>query len=125
LNRCSSGAEVVQLMASENPSQNTGHVLRFERRGIAALRGRTQFAVPSSPRRSPVEDIDKYTYRNDQADGDRRRMIANAVAAMVLLGLIACGIWLADTITTMRTSQDCALSGRSNCAPIKHPNPSQ
>lgn len=125
MNRCSSGAEVVQLMASENPSQNTGHVLRFERRGIAALRGRTRFAVPPSPRRSPVEDIDKYTYRNDHVVDDRRRMIANAVAAVILLVLIACGIWLADTITRMRTSQDCALSGRSNCAPIKHPHPSQ
>jgi hypothetical protein len=112
-------------MTSENPSQDTGHVLRFERRGIGALRGRTPFAVSSRPHRSPVEDIDKFAYRNDDADDDRRRMIANAVAAGILLVLIACGIWLADTIGKMRASQDCALSGRSNCAPIERLNRSR
>ena len=96
--------------------------MRFERRGVAALRGRTPFAVSSSPRPSPVEDVESYIYRDDGAEDDRRRMIGNAVAAAILLVLIFCGIWLADTIAKMRDSQDCALIGRMNCAPIERPN---
>jgi len=46
-------------------------------------------------------------------------MMVNAAAAAVLLVLIVCGVWLADTIAAMRDRQDCALSGRSNCAPIE------
>ena len=99
----------------EAPSQDTGHVLRFERRGIAALRGRTPFAEPQSP----VEGLEKYVYRNNAAEDDRHRMMVNAAAAAVLLVLIVCGVWLADTIAAMRDRQDCALSGRSNCAPIE------
>jgi len=105
----------------EAPSQDTGHVLRFERRGVAALRGRTPFAAP--PRQSPVEGLEKYIYRNDAAEDDRHRMMVNAAAAAVLLVLIVCGVWLADTIAAMRDRQDCALSGRSNCAPIERPHP--
>jgi hypothetical protein len=112
-------------MPSEEPGNATGHVLRFERRGGAALRGRTPFAASSPSRRSPVEDIDRYAYRDENAEDDRHRMIANGVATVILLILIVCGIWLADTIAKIRDTQDCVLSGRSNCAPIEHANRSQ
>jgi len=113
-------------MTSESPSASngTGTVVKFQRRGIAALRGRTPFAVAPSAHPSPVEDIEKYVYRTDEEVDDRHRMMANAAATVILLLLILCGVWLAETIAKMRDSQDCALSGRSNCAPIARPHQS-
>jgi hypothetical protein len=103
-------------MTPEDQNRGAGRVLRFERRGVAALRGRTPFAVPPT-RPSPVKDED--------ADDHRHRMIANALAVAILLVLVCCGLWLADTITKIRNMQDCAFSGRSNCAPIQRPIESQ
>jgi hypothetical protein len=105
--------------ASQSAAQDRGHILRFERRGAAALRGRTPFSAPPGARTSPVEGLEKYVHRNEQADDDRHRMIGNVVASAILLFLIVCGVWLSDTIIRMRNSQDCVLSGRSNCAPIE------
>jgi hypothetical protein len=46
-------------------------------------------------------------------------MLMNA-AGMVAVGvLIAIGLWLATSIAELRKNQDCALSGRRNCAPIE------
>jgi hypothetical protein len=109
-------------MAANGPDTDNGgrgRVLRFERRGISALRGRTSFAAPPRPRRSVVEDLDKYTYRGGEPEDDRQRLITNAAASLILITLIACGVWLADTIIAMRDRQDCVLSGRTNCAPIE------
>jgi hypothetical protein len=110
-------------MHADSPGANddTGEVLKFERRGVAALRGRTPFAVAPAARPSPVDDIEKYVHRTDDEADDRHRMIANAAATAILLLLILCGVWLADTIAKMRDAQDCVLSGRSNCAPIARP----
>jgi hypothetical protein len=99
----------------------TARILRFERRGAAGLRGRTPFSAAPPSRRSLVEDVDKYTYRNGESESDRQRMINNAVASAILITLIICGVWLTDTIVAMRDKQDCVLSGRTNCAPIEHP----
>jgi hypothetical protein len=104
-------------MTSEDQSRGAGRVLRFERRGVASLRGRTPFAVP----RSPVKDLRKYALRNEDAEDHRHRMIANGLAMLILALLVGCGIWLADAIVKMRDLQDCALSGRTNCAPIQLP----
>src|SRR3954454_19273105 len=57
----------------------------------------------------------------DDTDDYRRRMLANAVGLVLIAGLIAAGIWLADAIAAMRKQQDCVLSGRRNCAPIAMP----
>jgi len=104
-------------MTSEDQSQGAGRVLRFERRGVTSLRGRTPFAVPPSP----VKDLRKYADRNEDAEDHRHRMIANGLAMIILVLLVGCGIWLADAIIRIRESQDCALSGRTNCAPIQLP----
>ena len=41
---------------------------------------------------------------------------------MVVGLLIWCGYWLFDTLSEMRRTQDCFLSGRTNCAPISVPH---
>jgi len=111
-------------MTSDDPrvDDNTGRILKFERRGTTASRGRSPFAVAPSARRSPVEDLEKYVYHTDDDVDDRHRMIANGAAVAILLFLIISGVWLADTISRMRDSQDCVLSGRRNCAPIERPH---
>lgn len=48
-------------------------------------------------------------------------MVNNLLAFAVLSLIVYCGIWLANTMAQLRTNQDCALTGRTNCAPIKLP----
>ena len=45
----------------------------------------------------------------------------NNLLAFLVLCLIYCGIWLTNTMAQLRKDQDCALSGRTNCNPIKLP----
>ena len=46
---------------------------------------------------------------------------AALIAVLVLCLVVYCGIWLANTMAELRKDQDCALSGRTNCLPIKIP----
>ncbi len=43
------------------------------------------------------------------------------VIVVFLVALVGGGIWLANSIVTLRKNQDCALSGRKNCADISVP----
>ena len=71
--------------------------------------------VPSS---APVDDLAKYA-RGENPDDYRHRMIVNVVAFAFVIGLIAAGLWLADTMAAMRKNQDCVLSGRRGCTPVE------
>ena len=71
--------------------------------------------VPSS---APVDDLTKYA-RGENPDDYRHRMIVNVVAFAFVIGLIAAGLWLADTMAAMRKNQDCVLSGRRGCTPVE------
>jgi hypothetical protein len=65
-----------------------------------------------------VEDLTKYE-RDGTSDDYRHRMIVNAIAFVFVIGLIAAGLWLADTMAAMRKNQDCVLSGRRGCTPVE------
>ncbi len=82
----------------------------------------------NSPRhhvgRPLVDDIDKYA-RDAQGDDYRHRMVTNLLAFLVLCVIVYCGLWLANTLAQMRKDQDCALAGRTNCAPISIPGPTR
>ncbi len=65
-----------------------------------------------------VEDLTKYA-RGENPDDYRHRMIVNVVAFVFVIGLIAAGLWLADTMAAMRKNQDCVLSGRRGCTPVE------
>ena len=98
--------------------QEMGRILRFEpRRG--AKRPHPSFPPPFG--QSPVEDIDKYARAPDDTEDYRHRMRINAAAIVVVGLLIWCGYWLFDTLAEMRKTQDCILSGRTNCARIEPP----
>ena len=70
------------------------------------------------------DDLAKFG-RDDTPDDYRHRMITNAAAFGFVVLLMAAGLWLADTMASMRKSQDCVLSGRRNCAPIEAPTGSR
>lgn len=40
------------------------------------------------------------------------------IALVVILVLVAGGLWLAHTLHGVGRLQDCVMSGRSNCAPV-------
>ena len=98
-------------MTSDEPSSpdNDGRVVRF-RRNPSAVR------KPAGP--PPVEDLAKYE-RGTEADDYRHRMIVNVAAFVFVIALIGAGLWLADTMATMRRNQDCVLSGRRGCSPVE------
>jgi hypothetical protein len=57
----------------------------------------------------------------DEPETARERMTINVVIVVFLVVLVGGGIWLANSIVTLRKNQDCALSGRKNCADISVP----
>ena len=83
------------------------------RRGVHPANGQPQAAPPAG-------DLDQYE-RSVEPDDFRHRMMVNAIAFLFVGGLVIAGIWLADTITTMRKTQDCVISGKRGCAPVEAP----
>ncbi len=97
--------------------EETGRVLRFEpRRGPNWPRPLTR---PPGAGGAPAQDIEPY----DAGDGDdyRHRMRANLAALAVVALLICCGYWLFNALAEWRNTEDCILSGRTNCARIDVP----
>ena len=92
------------------PSDDGSRVIGFRRREPIA-----SSHVPSRP---AVEDLTKYE-RDESPDDYRHRMIVNVIAFVFVIGLIAAGLWLADTMAAMRKNQDCVLSGRRGCTPVE------
>ena len=83
-------------------------------RGARVLRFRRGQAVP----RGPVPDLTEFHDRAQAPDDYRHRMIVNLLAFILVIGLIAAGWWLADSMARMRKNQDCVLSGRRGCSPV-------
>ena len=107
------------LMTSQEPSRDEekGRVVPFRPR---VPRARNDNLRRPDPVRSPVDDLSKYE-RVGEHDNYRHRMVNNLLAFLVLCLIVYCGIWLANTMAQLRKDQDCALSGRTNCNPIKLP----
>ena len=106
--------------------EGTGRILRFRPRAPAGsgVPRVPQGPALSAPVHSPVEGIDKYERGGPDADDYRHRMTMNALAFLVLVLLIAGGLWLAIKIAELRRDQDCVLAGRRNCAQISINGPS-
>ena len=106
-------------MKSQEPQRDEekGRILLFRPR---IPRARNDNMRRSYPLRSPVDDLSKYE-RSRENDSYRHRMVNNLLAFAVLSLIVYCGIWLANTMAQLRADQDCVLTGRTNCAPIKVP----
>jgi hypothetical protein len=76
--------------------------------------------VHPGPQKSPVETLDKYEHP-DEPDDYRHRMITNVLAFAFVAALIGAGLWLADTMASLRKKEDCVMSGRRGCAPVEVP----
>lgn len=104
-----------------NPAANpdSARVLPFRARTNGASSGPE---TPRPPASSPVEDTGKYE-RSLPGEGDdyRHRMLVNALGFLICGVLIFSGVWIANKMADVRRVQDCALSGRRNCAPIEVP----
>ena len=104
-------------MKSQEPQRDEekGRILLFRPRIPRARNDNVRH-----PLRSPVDDLSKYE-RSRENDSYRHRMVNNLLAFAVLSLIVYCGIWLANTMAQLRADQDCVLTGRTNCAPIKVP----
>ena len=52
-------------------------------------------------------------------DDYRRRRRIHALGLAFCLVLTVAGVWLANEFTAMKRVQDCVLSGRTGCIPLK------
>ncbi len=61
--------------------------------------------------------VDERDETETEAGGSNVRQL---VAALILLAvLLGGGLWLTGALRRTGSIQDCAMSGRTNCAPIK------
>jgi hypothetical protein len=70
--------------------------------------------------RPPVMDLARFE-RATGTEDYRHRMLVNLLAFAVTALLVLAGVWLATTMATLQARQDCALMGRTNCAPLQGP----
>ena len=94
------------------------HLIPTTDRESSAFVADSRSSTRVHPRRQPVDDLTKYE-RGENPDDYRHRMVVNVVAFVFVIGLIAAGLWLADTMAAMRKNQDCVLSGRRGCTPVE------
>lgn len=66
-------------------------------------------------------DLSRYERPRGEPDDFRHRMLANIAAFAFTIALTAVGIWLAMSISDLRRTQDCVLSGARDCARITNP----
>ena len=99
-------------MANDRPSspESEHRVVQFRRGGSGAH--------PVSTVPPGVEDLGKFE-RGGEVDDYRHRMMMNAAAFLFVVALISAGLWLANTMATMRRNQDCVLAGHRNCTPVE------
>lgn len=86
---------------------------------VLKFRPRTQARRPTAtPAGRLAADVSGYERTSESPDDYRHRMIANAAAIAFTAVLTSVGIWLAMTLADLRTTQDCVLMGRLDCAHI-------
>ena len=87
------------IRAAPQPSDDDHRVVSFRpRRAEADGKARRREPIHDrDPNISLAEDLAKYE-RDDHDDDYRHRMIMNGVAVVVIVALIAIGIWLAANI---------------------------
>jgi hypothetical protein len=103
-------------MPEQPANRPDGRIVDF--REAAASRARA--AQQAAARQSPVADLAQYERPPDE-DDYRHRMGTNGIALVFIAILVIAGVWIADTMATMRKNQDCVLSGRRGCTPVEAP----
>jgi hypothetical protein len=83
----------------------------------AAAARREERAASAGPN---ADDLRKFQ-TTAEADDYSHRMTMNVAGLAVVTLLILAGIWIADSLATMRKNQDCVLMGRRGCTPVDAP----
>ena len=86
--------------------------------GSRVVNFRRNNAGTRPPPAAPVADLTKYE-QGESSDDYRHRMMTNVAGIVIAVLLIVAGIWIADTMASMRKNQDCVLSGRRGCTPVE------
>jgi hypothetical protein len=102
----------------ETQDKETGRIVLFPTPSSFA-KGKTQQEVNGRAdlHEAGVADLRKYE-RSAEPDDYARRMIINIAGFAIIVALTLVGIWLAEQLVLLRKQQDCALSGRRNCAEL-------
>lgn len=120
--RCCAAARPGMKPQGPERNEERGRVVSFRPR---IPRARSDNDPRPWPSRSPAEDLGKDVFsqykREREAEDHRHRMTNNLLALAVLCVIVSCGIWLTNTMAEMTAGFDCALTGRTNCAPIRLP----
>lgn len=110
-------------MTAKQPQQSEGpgRIIFFPARSsLRKRKGRHRSVDSHRDELAAIGDLSEYEHRNS-ADDYPRRMMLNAAAFIFIVMLTAAGLWLADNMALLRKNQDCALSGRVNCADLGLP----
>jgi hypothetical protein len=94
-------------MRSAHPPE-TGSVILFRPR-------RAGHRTP--PRPQGAAGLRRPLLVHEDNDDHRRRIHALGLAFCLILSVV--GVWLANEFTEMKRVQDCVLSGRTGCIPLK------
>lgn len=108
-------------MQKPPPAQSDDRVVPLRKTAASGGRGLGNPAGRRPGQGQPqIGDLDPYP-QTDEADDYRHRMMTNVAGVAVVALLIVIGIWIADTMASMRKNQDCVLSGRRGCTPVEAP----
>ncbi|MGB5905202.1 MAG: hypothetical protein WBF99_17130 [Xanthobacteraceae bacterium] len=99
------------------PSDNGARVIKFTPRTLSTAPTRRGSARPPEADTSRSAGPANHRFMSDR-DEFRHRMLMNLAAFVFTAGLTAAGIWLAISIAELQQTQDCALAGHRNCAPL-------
>ena len=112
----------MQNQSAAQDARKSAEVLPFPRR-LPAKAPAKPIAIVRMPGQGHNADDGFARYEQDQDEpvDERQRMLMNLIAVGIVVVLISIGVWLADTIQVSGKMQDCALQGRTNCAPIEMP----
>jgi hypothetical protein len=102
-------------------SAEFGQVVPFRRVAKPLTLVSASRPAPQSADQSADDDFARYEEEREERIDDRQRMRMNMIAAAIVVVLIGTGVWIADTISATGKLEDCALQGRTNCAPIDMP----
>jgi hypothetical protein len=61
------------------------------------------------------------TERPPTPEDEDDRAFGNVILLVLVAALVGGGIWIASVMLEVRKVQDCAASGRRNCAPVDVP----
>jgi hypothetical protein len=99
-------------MRSAHPRE-TGSVIRFRPRQAGCR------TPGKGPRPQGAARLGRPLLAWEDADDHRHRRRIHALGLAFCLMLAVIGVWLANEFTEMKRIQDCVLSGRTGCIPLK------